>query len=75
MLVLPNPQEGFVRFLQDYESIADSLPSELFQIDGTASKAALCVITSGTKTGTSLNFYCQNLIGKNVYRYIDNVSM
>ena len=68
MLVLPNPQEGFVRFLQDYECIADSLPSELSHIEGTTSKAVLRVITSGTHTGKSLNFFLQ--IGNDVYRYI-----
>ena len=68
MQVLPIPQEGWVRFLQDYESIADSLPRELSDIEGTTSKAELKVITSGSKTGTSLNFYLQ--IGNLVYRYI-----
>ena len=67
MLVLPNPQEGFVQFLEDYESIAASLPSELSDIDGTTSRAVLRVISSGTKTGKSLNFYLQ--IGNDVYRY------
>jgi hypothetical protein len=67
MLVLPNPQEGFVQFLQDYECIAASLPSELSDIDGTTSRAVLRVITSGATTGKSLNFYLQ--IGNLVYKY------
>jgi len=41
MLVLPNPQEGFVQFLEDYECIAAALPSELSDIDGTTSKVAI----------------------------------
>ena len=67
MIVLPNPQEGFVQFLEDYECIAASLPSELSDIEGTTSRAVLRVITSGTITGKSLNFYLQ--IGNDVYRY------
>ena len=53
MLILPNPQEGFVQFLEDYECIAASLPSELSDIEGTTSKAVLRVITSGNIAGKS----------------------
>ena len=42
MQVLPNPQEGFVRFLQDYESIADSfLQTVIFRSGNLAKITAL----------------------------------
>ena len=54
--------------MSEYEQIATLLPKFADEFEGTIGKPELKVITSGTKTGTSLNFYVQ--INNTVYKYL-----
>ena len=54
--------------MNEYERKASVLPRNLESSEGSNGVPQLKLITSGTKTGTSLNFYLQ--IGNTVYKYI-----
>ena len=54
--------------MNEYERKASVLPKNLESSEGSNGVPQLKLITSGTKTGTSLNFYLQ--ISNTVYKYI-----